>query len=598
MQEQRYTAWAISASAAVLGLGWILPSCGGDDLSCGTGTTQSGETCVAAQGGSAGSGGGADGGGTGGAGGTGGGTGNAAPTFDGIVSVAPSSDVSLQVTWQAATDDTTAAEDIVYRVYVATSSGSQNFATPTATSPAGRTMLLVPNLDPGATYYIVVRALDADGLEDENTTEKQGKPETDTVAPTFAGAKATRTVGPTSVEVSWDPATDDKTPPQGISYTVLWGNTPEAAAAGTVGIISEPGATKAVVSNLPDAETPFQFVVRARDAAGNLDANEIAVSGSTGVDDTAPVFGGCTAVSQPGATTAIVTWQPAKDDTTLPDDMTYNVYVFTDPVDGETPFGAIQNSFVGGTSGEVTKLSPSTRYYFVCRAQDKHANEDVNVAFQTLLTLSDSLPPVFQGLELATPDSTTAELTWSPATDDKTPASKIVYAVYQATAAGAQDFAAAPVKESNPGTTAVTLTGLLSNTDYFWVVRARDEAANIDQNTVQISAKTLVSFANDVQPILSTHCVKSGCHNSENPPQGLNMEEGFAWFSLVNVPAVWDPTYMRINPGNPAISYLYMKDTGAAGIFGQKMPPLGNTPPTDEMLETMRLWIVQGAKRN
>jgi hypothetical protein len=595
MQERRYRAWAFGSSATLLGLGVLAVGCGGEDLSCGAGTKQDGEVCVAVQA-TGGNGGSPDGGGGSGGGGT---TPNAAPAFAGVTSVAPASDVSLQVTWQAASDDMTAAEDMVYRVYVATASGEQNFATPTATSLPGKNSLLVPNLNPNASYFVVVRAVDAEGLADDNTAEKQGTPELDATAPTFAGVKATATVGATSVEVSWDTATDDKTPPEGISYTVLWSATQAGAVSGRVGVLTEPGATKAVVSNLPDAQSQFFFTVRARDAAGNLDANEAVVAGSTGNDETPPEFGGCTAVSQPGATTAVVSWNPAKDDTTRPEDITYNVYVFTSPVDDETPFGGIQNSFTGATTGEVTRLSPTTRYYFVCRAEDKHANEEKNIAFQTLLTLSDSTPPVFGGLETVTVESTSAELSWSEATDDKTAAGKIVYAVYQATAADQQDFAAPPVAESNPGTTAITLTQLQPNTEYFWVVRARDEASNLDQNTLQVSDRTLVSFARNVQPILNVHCVKVGCHNSVNPPQGLNMEEGFAYFMLVNVPATWDPTnFVRVKPGFPDESYIYMKDTGAAGILGQKMPPLGNEPPTADMLTTMRLWILQGAKNN
>ena len=91
--------------------------------------------------------------------------------------------------------------------------------------------------------------------------------------------------------------------------------------------------------------------------------------------------------------------------------------------------------------GEITKLAPNTRYYIVCRAQDEHQNEDVNVAYRTILTLNDSTPPVFNGLELVTVDSTTAELSWSAATDDKTPKSRIVYLVYQATTAGGEEVA-------------------------------------------------------------------------------------------------------------------------------------------------------------
>jgi hypothetical protein len=38
------------------------------------------------------------------------------------------------------------------------------------------------------------------------------------------------------------------------------------------------------------------------------------------------VFGGCVAVTNPGAASATLSWDPAVDDTSTPDHITYNVY--------------------------------------------------------------------------------------------------------------------------------------------------------------------------------------------------------------------------------------------------------------------------------
>jgi hypothetical protein len=571
--------WAFITTTALVALGSLV-ACGGDSVSCGKGTQQDGDTCVAKA-----------------ALGDGGTSSNVAPTFAGITSVAPSSDVSLQVTWDAASDDATPAEELRYRVYVATSEGAQNFGAPTVEPPAGVRSIVVPALEPGKEYFIVVRAVDAGGLEDTNTTEESGTPTTDTAPPTFSGAKSVTTMGATSVELSWDAATDDLTPPAGISYTILWGVDEASARVGKVGKLTEPGVTSAVVDVLPDAETKFYFVVRARDAAGNTEENDTVVSGSTGPDVDPPVFSGCTAVGQPGATTTEVQWEPAKDDTTRPDDVTYNVYAFTNPPDEETPFGLPQTSFTGGTAGQVIGLSAQTRYYFVCRAADKSDNEDENLVLRTVLTTADDTPPVFGGLVTIVPGSTSAELSWTAATDDQTDQNEIVYLIYEATTSGGQDFLN-PVAESSPGVTLHRVTGLMSNADYFWVVRARDKANNIDQNTSQLSAKTLVSFAQNIQPILTVHCVKDGCHSANNPPQGLNMSDGFAYVNLVDVQAIEVPTLLRVNPMNPDQSYMYWKLTAAPGIVQNPMPPPGQQQPTPEMIETIRLWIEQGAGNN
>ncbi|MGE0325961.1 MAG: fibronectin type III domain-containing protein, partial [Polyangiaceae bacterium] len=501
----------------------FLPSCGGEDITCGSGTHKDGSQCVPN---------------SEGAGGTGSNVENAPPTFDGIRSVAPAGDTSLQVTWNAATDDVTAADSLVYNVYVATSSGTQNYGAPTVTSPPGAQSVLVGGLTKGTEYFIVVRAQDEAGAMDENTTEQSGAPDTDDTPPTFAGITGTEPAGATAVKVSWDAATDDKTPAEGITYTVRWATAPGASPTGKVGAVSVPGASSVVVTGLPAAESTFYFNVRASDAAGNAETNDVEKDGGTGKDTTAPVFGGCTSVGAPGATKATLSWDPAKDDVETADTMTYNVYAFTEPPDAETPFGAPQGTFVGGIQGEVTGLANATTYYFVCRAADSAGNEDANLSFRTTTTLTDGNPPTFGGITGVVEGSTSAELTWDAASDDQTAESGIVYLVYQGTIAGTA-LDNPPVAQSSPGSLGITLTGLSSSTAYYWVVRAQDEAGNESDNTTEETRTTKVSFAQDIESaIFDKQCNKEACHGLVNPQQGMTLAPGFAYFNLVDVVAV------------------------------------------------------------
>ncbi len=620
---------ANGAWIACVAVGLAVVGCGSSssDISCGAGTKQSGSKCIAAAGGAAGA---AGAGGTAGTSGTGGssgsaGTGGAAgddggvvnpgPTFAGVVAVAPVSDVSLQVSWADASDAKTATEDIVYKVYVATAAGQQNFGAAQVTTPPGAQSAIVSGLQPDTDYYIVVRAMNAAGIEDSNTVEKTAKPVVDTAAPTFAGAKSAKTVGDTSIEVDWDPATDDHSPAEAITYVVTWATSDAGAPTGKIGKVTVPGATSAIVDTLPDPETTYYFTVRAQDAAGNGEENVATVSADTGKDLTPPVFGGCVAAVQPGATNMVVSWDAARDDTTSADKMKYNVYAFTSPVDDSTPFGVPQTTFTGGTSGVVTGLKADTTYYFVCRAQDASGNEDENIAFRTATTLTDGTPPTFNGVTTSDIDSTSITLHWDAATDDKTAQPDIVYNIYQSTTAG--DALNQPsVAQSNPGDTAFKVTGLTSNTQYYFVVTAVDKAGNESTNATESSSTTYVSFEIDVQQgILSVYCAKSGCHNADNPPQGLNMSDGFAYYNLVDVSAVEYPALKRINSdGVPDDCYLYRKITGhgnddfachTAGSGGTDvcgtspvMPPSGNTPPTAADIDTIKQWISQGALNN
>ena len=106
---------------------------------------------------------------------------------------------------------------------------------------------------------------------------------------------------------------------------------------------------------------------------------------------------------------------------------------------------------------------------------------------------TDSTPPVFAGLESAITcipgpggGGTTASynLTWDAARDNRTPAKKIVYDVYQAETSGGQDFST-PTYTTPVGATSFTTPELPLDRDFYFVVRARDQAGNSDSNMVE-----------------------------------------------------------------------------------------------------------------
>jgi hypothetical protein len=89
-----------------------------------------------------------------------------------------------------------------------------------------------------------------------------------------------------------------------------------------------------------------------------------------------------------------------------------------------------------------------------------------------------------------------------------------------------------------------------------------------------------------------------GCHPGVNP--SLDLRAGRSYDQLVGVQALEDPTLYRVVAGDPGRSFLYLKvggDPPVADIpaIGTRMPP--RAPPiAAKDLETIRLWIGQGAK--
>jgi hypothetical protein len=99
------------------------------------------------------------------------------PVFAGLQKAFACSPVArpwpYELSWNAATDDVTPSSQIVYDIYLSHTSGGEDFAHPTWTTPPGVTKFETPPLDEPS--YFVVRARDQAGNEDQNTGERQGE---------------------------------------------------------------------------------------------------------------------------------------------------------------------------------------------------------------------------------------------------------------------------------------------------------------------------------------------------------------------------------------------------------------------------------------
>jgi hypothetical protein len=104
-----------------------------------------------------------------------------------------------------------------------------------------------------------------------------------------------------------------------------------------------------------------------------------------------------------------------------------------------------------------------------------------------------------------------------------------------------------------------------------------------------------VSFANDVQPIFTASCVAASCHGTPRPPTNPDLREGNSYAALVSVPSSGYAPDLRVDPGHPEQSVLYLKVSGTTR--GSQMP-FGLNPLPAAQNETIRRWIEEGALQN
>jgi len=104
-------------------------------------------------------------------------------------------------------------------------------------------------------------------------------------------------------------------------------------------------------------------------------------------------------------------------------------------------------------------------------------------------------------------------------------------------------------------------------------------------DTTQGCDPNTVYFVNDVLPIFNSSCAMSGCHDA------ASAQDGVVLYSYANIMNTGD-----VKPWNPGGSGVYEAIT--EDDIDKRMPPEYANPLTQEQINTIYNWIVQGAKNN
>ena len=343
----------------------------------------------------------------------------------------------VSLSWSAVSGATS------YNIYQGTSAGGESVLPVAGVTGTGA---VVGGLADGATYFFVVRAVNAGGTGAASN-------EASALLPPPAPANLGATPGSQQVTLSWSPANG------ATSYAVYQG----ASAGGESATPVQSGlnGTSAVVTGLADGATYF-FVVRATNGSGTSPASsEISTTLAP------PAVTGLGAV--PGNQRVTLGWAPAGGA------VSYDIYQGT-VAGGEaaTPVRA----GIAGTGATVTGLANGSTYFFTVRAVNSGGAGPPSG--ETSATLA---PPAPSTLRAATgPGQVT--LSWVAANGAAS------YEVHQGDTSGGES--ANPAQSGITGTSA-TVAGLADGATYYFVVRALNgTGASPDSNEV---AATLVPLA-------------------------------------------------------------------------------------------------------
>jgi hypothetical protein len=424
------------------------------------------------------------------------------PAFAGASSVGSATDSTLKVTWLAAKDAVTPAAAIKYQVCMTQTSGGCNGASfATLTTITGGLTYTATGLTPNTTYYFVVRSVDQAGNNDGNNAQASGLTAKDLVPPSFpSGTGLTASaLGNASIRLAWNAATDDVSLSGQLVYDIF-----QSTAAGGEVFTSPTYTTAAGATSylIPQQYPPllqpnqaYHFVVRARDMAGNEDANSTEASATTLPDTTPPTFSGASNISPPSSLTQLtVNWSAASDDITAPSAIVYYVCWATDD-SCATSFTIDATTAAAATSYLITGLSASTSYHVLVRARDAAGNVSTNTAIQVQSTLADTTAPSFNGATgCSNASATSLTVNWALATDNYSAQASLRYLVCitgVSNGCGGAGGAFTPT-QTVTNVTSVAFNSLSPTTTYYFVVRAEDQAGNIDTNYNIVSGQTVV----------------------------------------------------------------------------------------------------------
>ncbi|MBK8231056.1 MAG: fibronectin type III domain-containing protein [Candidatus Eisenbacteria bacterium] len=339
----------------------------------------------------------------------------------------------------------------------------------------------------------------------------------DTTPPGTIGNLATGTATSSSIQLSWTSTGDDGGTGQAQVYDLRYATSPitDANWASATQATGEPlpkptGQNETFTVTGLTAATTYYFAVKAGDEVPNFGPLSNVASGATsgGGDTTPPTAVSNLATGSPSASSISLSWTATGDDGASGKATTYDLRYATSPINAGNFASATQVSGEPApkTSGSsetftVTGLAAGTTYYFALKVADEVPNWSgiSNVPSGTTTNPDVTAPAAVTNLATGTLTATSIQLNWTAVGDDGTSGKATTYDLRYSTSTittanwgTATQVTGEPAPKTSGSAETFTVTGLASNTKYYFALKVADEVPNVSGLSNVPSATTLI----------------------------------------------------------------------------------------------------------
>ncbi|MDH4263332.1 MAG: chitobiase/beta-hexosaminidase C-terminal domain-containing protein [Spirochaetia bacterium] len=284
----------------------------------------------------------------------------------------------------------------------------------------------------------------------------------DTVNPAAPAGLTAVAINSAQIDLSWLAATDNITPQTGLVYEICQSAITGGCTTFTPAYTTITGAQTYSITGL-SALTPYYFVIRTKDSAGNASTATTQVTATT-----------CNAVATP-------TFSPPQGmyNTTQLVSITSSTpgasICYTS--NGATPACTVGACTTGTLYSAPIWVSAVTKIKAQACATGFLASV-VNSADYTIDTTPPTIPVIFS-VHRNFPNLTSANLSWNASTDNLTASANLTYQICQSMISGSCAGTFIPTYITAAGATTLSVTGLSANVKYYYVMRAVDALGNI-----------------------------------------------------------------------------------------------------------------------